>query len=74
MKCYSEEILRALDKLQVGECSLKGFLSYKLYNIRQKLKTLHQSTEKSERESNDTEIQSKNSVNNLVNNKENGKN
>lgn len=37
MKGFCEDILRILEKLQIGESSLKGHLAYKLYIIRKKL-------------------------------------
>lgn len=41
IKQYCEEILMVLHKIQVGECSMKGFLAHKLYVIRKKLNNLH---------------------------------
>ncbi|XP_031628938.1 SET domain-containing protein SmydA-8-like isoform X2 [Contarinia nasturtii] len=38
IKSYCEDILRILNRLNVGECSLKGFLAHKLYTVRKKLK------------------------------------
>ncbi|XP_031631799.1 SET domain-containing protein SmydA-8-like [Contarinia nasturtii] len=38
IQCFCEDILRIIDKLDVGECSLKGILAHRLYVIRQKLK------------------------------------
>lgn len=47
VKSYCEEILKILNNLGAGECSLKGFLVYKLYTIRKQLKNslqpLHES-------------------------------
>lgn len=39
IKKFCEDILKILDKLGAGECSLKGFLAHKLYTVRQRLKT-----------------------------------
>lgn len=38
MKRFCEDVLRLLDKLGAGECSLKGFLTHKLYTVRKNLK------------------------------------
>lgn len=38
VKNFCEDILKTLDMLEAGNCSLKGFLCHKLYRIRGKFK------------------------------------
>lgn len=37
LKGFCEDILKILHKLEIGECSLKGHLAYKLFTIRKEL-------------------------------------
>lgn len=41
IKRFCEDILAAIDMLNAGNCSLKGFLCCKLYEVHAKLKKLH---------------------------------
>lgn len=44
IKGFCEDIFRIMDKLELGECSLKGYVAHKLYHVRQKLKNCPESS------------------------------
>ncbi|XP_055304034.1 SET domain-containing protein SmydA-8 [Sitodiplosis mosellana] len=44
IKGFCEDILRIMDKLGLGECSLKGYLAHRLFKIRQQLKIFPESS------------------------------
>lgn len=48
MKRFCEDVLRIIHQLEVGECSLKGFLAHKLYETRTQLRQLHSQHELNE--------------------------
>lgn len=41
IKRFCEDVLTTIDMLNAGNCSLKGFVCCKLYEIHAKLKELH---------------------------------
>lgn len=51
IKGFCEDILRIVNQLGVGECSLKGFLAHNLYTTRNRLQQIHSQKELNERKS-----------------------